>query len=144
MKADQATQKGVIQAFKEMFEAYKKKNTQGVLNCWASDPDIVMIGSGKDEKSVGVEKFVESLTRDWEQANITAIDVKDFSVSVSGNVAWLSSDLTFNYTVKEKALQLAGRLTGVMEKRNGKWLWMQMHYSVPNVNQKRGQSWPKK
>lgn len=144
MKADQATQKGVIQAFKEMFEAYKKKNTQGVLNCWASDPDIVMIGSGKDEKSVGVEKFVESLTRDWEQANITAIDVKDFSVSASGNVAWLSSDLTFNYTVKEKAQQLAGRLTGVMEKRNGKWLWMQMHYSVPNVNQKRGQSWPKK
>jgi len=144
MKADQVTQKEVIQTFKEMFEAYKKKDSQGVLNCWANDPDIVAIGSGKDEKSVGVEKFVEGLSRDWEQADITSIDVKDFSVSASGNVAWFSSDLTFNYTIKEKALQLPGRLTGVMEKRGGKWLWMQMHFSVPNVNQKKGQSWPKK
>lgn len=144
MKADQTIQAEVTQSFKAMFESYKKKDLQGVLNCWATDLDVVVIGSGPDEKSMGIGKFVESLMRDWAQAEITGIGVKDFNVSAAGTVAWFSSDLTFSIKVGSKAQEMLGRLTGVMEKRNGKYLWIQMHYSVPNIDQKPGQSWGKR
>src|SRR4030042_5888090 len=107
-----------------MFDAYKKKDLQGVLSFWAPDPDIMVIGSGEDEKSVGLDLFAESLKRDWAQAEITAIGVKDFRVSASGLVAWFGADLTFNFKVGDKESALPGRLTGVMEKRNGKWIWV--------------------
>ena len=48
MKADQQTQTEVTQAFKGMFDAYKKRDLPGVLSFWAPDPDIIAIGSGGD------------------------------------------------------------------------------------------------
>lgn len=143
MIADQKTQAEVTQSLKGMFEAYKKKDVSGVLSYWATDPDIVAIGSGGDEKAVGVGKYVEGLMRDWAQADVTAIGVKNFTVSAAGNVAWFVADLTFNYKTQGKEAALPGRLTGVMEKRSGKWLWVQMHFSAPSSAQERGQSWPK-
>ncbi len=142
LKADQKTQAEVAQSFKGMFEAYKKKDLKGVLSFWAPDPDIMVLGSGADEKGFGVERFVESLKRDWKQAEITSIGVKDFQVSAAGVVAWFGANLTFNFKIKDEESALPGRLTGVMEKRNGKWLWVQMHFSTPSSSQGQGQSWP--
>ena len=143
MKADQRTQTEVTQTLKGMFEAYKRKDLQGVLSFWAPDSDIVVIGSGADEKGVGVAQFTESLKRDWAQADITVIGVKDFAVSAAGTAAWFSSELSFHGTIEGKEFDLPGRLTGVMERRGGKWLWVQMHFSMASSKQESGQSWPK-
>ncbi|MFA5572334.1 MAG: nuclear transport factor 2 family protein [Crenarchaeota archaeon] len=140
MKADQITQLEVTQSLKGMFEAYKKKDFKGVISFWAPDSDATMIGSGKDEKNIGFNQFKISLKRDWAQADITSIGVKDFRVSAAGVVAWFSADLTFNFKTDDKEVSLPGRLTGVMEKRNNKWLWVQMHYSTPNSKQEQGRS----
>ncbi len=142
MRAEQKIQSEVTQSLKGMFEAYKKKDLQGVLSFWAPDPDITIIGSGEDEKGVGIDQLSASLKRDWEQADITSIGVKDFRISAAGVVAWFSADLTFNFKIKAKESPLPGRLTGVMEKLNGRWLWMQMHFSTPNREQEQGESWP--
>ncbi len=143
MKADQKTQTEVTQTLKGMFEAYKKKDLRGVLSYWAPDPDITIIGSGLDEKGVGVNALSQSLNRDWAQADITAIGFKDYTVSAAGDVAWLSAGINFHGIQQGKDFDLPGRLTGVMEKRNGIWLWTQMHFSVPSDEQATGQSWPK-
>jgi ketosteroid isomerase-like protein len=143
MKADQQTQTEVTQAFKGMFEAYKKKDLQGVLSFWAPDPDIVALGSGEDEKGVGVAQFTESLIRDWAQGEVSSIGVKNFMISAAASVAWLSADINFHGKAAEGTFDLPLRLTGVMEKRYGRWLWVQMHLSTPNSNQEKGQSWPK-
>ncbi len=142
MKADPKTQSEITQTLKGMFEAYKKKDLRGVLSFWTPDPDVVIIGSGYDEKGVGLTQFTDSLKRDWAQADITAIGFKDFTVSSAGVVAWLSADMNFHGITEGKEFDLPGRLTGVMEKRNGIWLWTQMHFSTPN-SQELGQSWPK-
>ena len=142
LNADQKTQVEVTQSLKGMFEAYKKKDLSGILSYWAPDPDIVVVGSGADEKAVGIGKYVEGLMRDWAQAEVTSIGVKNFAVSAAGVVAWFSAEVTFTYKIQGKEDILPGRMTGVMEKRNGKWLWVQMHYSSPNSNQEKGQSWP--
>ncbi len=142
MNADQKTQSEVTQSLKGMFEAYKKKDLSGVLSYWATDSDIVVIGSGEDEKAVGIGKYIEGLMRDWAQADITAIGVRNFSVSAAGLVAWFTADVTYSFKAQGKDAVLPGRMTGVMEKRNGKWLWVQMHFSAPSSAQAKGQSWP--
>lgn len=143
MKADPKTQAEVAQAFKGMFEAYKKRDLNAALSFWAPDPDLVVIGSGGDEKGVGLAQLAESLKRDGSQGEVLKIGVKDFLVSKSGVVAWFSADITFHVRVPEREFDLTGRLTGVMEYRNGKWLWVQMHFSMPSQEQEPGKSWPK-
>lgn len=143
MKADQRTQTEVIQAFKGMFEAYKKKDLQATLSFWAPDPDVVIIGTGTDEKGTGLKHLTESLTRDFAQGDVVSIGVKDFSVSSSGVVAWFASDVTFHVKTVDSEFDLSTRLTGVMERVGGRWLWMQMHVSTPDRDQKKGKSWAK-
>ncbi len=143
MKADQQTQNEVTQAFKGMFEAYKKQDLKGLLSFWAPDSDIFVLGSGVDERSVGAAQFTEHLKRDWAQAQILSISVKDFMVSVAASVAWFSADITFYGKSENGEFEMPLRLTGVMEKRYGHWLWIQMHMSAANVAQEAGQSWPK-
>jgi ketosteroid isomerase-like protein len=133
MKADELTQTEVTQTLKGMFAAYKKRDLKGVLSFWAPDPDIVFIGSGSNEKSVGRTQFSASLKRDFSRADITGIDFKNFAVSSSGLVAWFSAEMTFRGIADSKEFGLPGRLTGVMENREGKWLWVQMHHSVPGT-----------
>ena len=143
MKADPKTQNEVTQTLKGMFVSYKKKDLEGVLSFWAPDPDIVVIGSGFDEKSVGIDQFIEHLKRDWSQAEVLTISFKDYTVSAAGPVAWFSADINFHCTIDEQEVDLPGRLTGIMEKRNERWLWVQMHFSTPNIEQVQGKSWPK-
>ncbi len=143
MRADPKTQAEVTQAFKGMFEAYKKQDLPATLSFWAPDSDVFALGSGADEKGLGLTQLTESLKRDWAQGTVLSIGVKDFLVSAAGYVAWFSADITFHGKVGEGKFDLATRLTGVIEKRNGKWLWVQMHLSVPSSTQEPGRSWPK-
>jgi ketosteroid isomerase-like protein len=143
MKADPRTQTEVIQSFKGMFEAYKKKDIQATLAFWAPDPDIVIIGTRDDEKSAGLKQLTESLQKDFSQGDVLSIGVKDFYVSASGIVAWFSADVTFHVREGDREFDFDKRLTGVMEQVGGKWLWMQMHNSTPTSKQKKRQSRPK-
>lgn len=142
MKADQQTQTEVTQAFKGMFEAYKKQDLQGVLSFWAPDPDMFVLGSGVDEKAIGTAQFTEQLRRDWAQAKILSIGVKNFAVSTAASVAWFSADVNLRGSESGNEFDMPLRLTGVMEKRYGRWLWVQLHLSSPNTAQAEGQSWP--
>lgn len=108
----------------------------------APDKDVIVIGSGADERSIGPEEFGKSAKRDWAQSETASINLGDTKVSMAGEVAWFAADVTFQFTMKENQSKLPGRLTGVMEKRKGKWLFMQMHFSTPSSQQQQGQSWP--
>ncbi|MCW4001265.1 MAG: nuclear transport factor 2 family protein [Candidatus Bathyarchaeota archaeon] len=143
MKADPKTQAEVTLAFKGMFDAYKKQDLKTLLTFWAPDPDIFILGSGADEKGTGLADLKKSLKRDWAQGTVESIGIKNFAVSAAGFVAWLCADISFHGKAAEGGvIDFAGRLTGVMENRNGKWLWMQMHLSLPSSLQAEGQSWP--
>ena len=96
VKADPKTQTEVTQAFKGMFEAYKKQDQKAFLSYWTPDLDVLVIGSGIDEKRVGLAEIINGLERDWAQGTVESIGVKNFAVSAAGYVAWLSADVTFH------------------------------------------------
>ncbi len=142
MIADKKTHDEVAVALLGMFEAYEKRDLNGVLAFWAPDSDVLIIGSGADEKSVGLSQFTKSLIRDWSQSDSASFTAKNIAVSAAGTIAWFAADVAFSGKIGVDKFDLPGRLTGVMEKRSGEWLLMQMHLSVPSSTQAQGQSWP--
>jgi ketosteroid isomerase-like protein len=143
LKADKKTHDEVALTLQAFFEAYAKRDLNGVLAFWAPDPDVTMIGSGADEKTVGINQFPKIVIRDWSQSDKATSSFKQIAVSAAGSVAWFTTDITFKVQSGLDKFEFSGRLTGVMEKRSGNWLLAQMHFSVPNVSQAQGQSWPK-
>ncbi len=142
MQADKATKTEVLQTLNGLFDAYKKRDLKGMLAYMANDPDVVVIGSGEDERSIGPSQFGKSASRDWAQSESASVSIPDAVVSSAGSVAWFAADVTFQFTIEGKESNLPGRLTGVLEKRGGQWLLMQLHFSTPACEQEHGHSWP--
>ncbi len=142
MKADQKINQEVTTSLKDMFEAYSKRDLEGYLAFWASDSDVFALGSGADERSFGVTQIAQSVKRDWTQAEKAQASLGEVAVSAAGNIAWFVTDVTIEGVIGGQKLCMDWRVTGVFEKREGKWLMMQMHLSRPESAQEQGQSWP--
>lgn len=144
MKADKEIEAAVRAVLEKMAEAYRKKDVDGLMSLYVSDPDVVSIGTGKDEKYIGLAQLRKAYERDFAQSQSVAITFDWLSVSAdaTGDIAWFASDITVRAKVSGKEVTFPGRLTGVMENRAGNWLIVLGHFSLPAAGQQEGHSFP--
>lgn len=114
--------------------ANEKQDIDLVREIWASSPDIVVIGTNSDEKIIGWEAIKGVLQRQFDSFEDTYISVHDqvIEMNETGNTAWFSEILNYNYIYQGDAVQYEGlRFTGVLERSNGEWFIVQSHMSIP-------------
>ena len=142
MKADARTEAEVMSVFDKMRESYAKRDLSGLAALFATDPDVVAIGSGADEKRVGPAEVKVQLERDFTQSEALTMNFDWLSISAAGSVAWAAADCVFDVMASGEKMKLQGRLTAVLEKRGDRWLILQEHFSMPSGEQGEGQSFP--
>jgi uncharacterized protein (TIGR02246 family) len=140
MKADARTEAEIKAILGELAEAYSVRDLQRALACFAPDEDVVMYGTGVDERRVGLKEIRAQVERDWEQTESTELTYEWVSVSAADRVAWAAADATFRILVAGEAMALPARLTAVFEKREGNWSIVQGHFSLPAAGQEEGSS----
>ena len=140
MKADAKTEAEVMAVLNQLIKAYKEQDVDGLLALYATDPDMVTIGTGVDEKRIGLAERRTQLERDFSQIKEISVKIGWYSVSAAGSVAWVASDVIAKGKVGEQETSVPMRATFVLEQRRGKWLIVHSHVSVPG--QKEGESWP--
>lgn len=142
MNANPETIKSVHEMLRNYSQAYYDKNLEGMMQLFAPDTDLVAIGSGRDEWVKGPEELKNGFKRDMLQAENIKADFEDVTISSSGNVAWASARMAMSASVDGKETTIFGRLSIVLEKRENKWLFTHLHFSVPSEDQKEGKSFP--
>lgn len=142
MKADAKTEAAVKAVLDKFAETYAKRDWNSMRACFASDPDVVMYGTGADEKRIGLMQIQAQAERDWSQTEAGTIAYKWTSVSAAGSVAWAAVDGAFNLKVEGQEMTFPARITFVLEKRDDKWLIVQSHFSLPAAGQEEGESVP--
>lgn len=142
MEADAKTKAEVLETVRGMWKAYGRLDADGVLACYAPDPDIVVLGSGADEVYVGPKQAKKGLKRDFSQVLGVKVKLSKVRISAAGKVAWLAADCLFTAHVSGCDIDMAGRLTAVLENRKRRWLIMQSHFAMPYGGQQAGQSFP--
>src|SRR5262245_40822650 len=95
MKAPQNTEKSVKAALSKFAEAYARRDLPGLRAAFASDPDVMLYGTGADEKRIGFSEIQMQAERDWSQTESASLTYGWMSVSSSGSVAWVGTDATF-------------------------------------------------
>lgn len=144
MKADAKTEAGVMAVMNRYNETYAKRDVEGVLSLFAPDTDIVIIGTGADERRIGRQELKTQLERDFAQSEAAAIEFLWHSVSAAGSVAWLAADCIAHVRmIDRQEIKLTARMTAVLQNRQGRWLILQSHASIPMAGQSEGQSFPK-
>ena len=143
MKADAETEAAVIAVLKEFAEACTRRDLDSALSLFDTDSDVVVIGTGADEKRVGQAEIKAQLERDMSQSKAFSMEIGWNSVSAMGSVAWVVADSMVRATVSGKEIGFPLRTSAVLERRGNKWLLMQMHSSLPAQGQAEGESFPK-
>lgn len=142
MKADAKTVAAVSASLNQFAAAYAQRDLAAVLGLFAPDQELVAIGTGADEKRVGMDAIREQFERDWSQSDAATMEFGWVSISASGSVAWLAADMTSTGIVSDQEVSVSGRLTAVLVQRGDKWLFAQTHFSLPAYAQHEGESWP--
>lgn len=113
----------------ELRAAIADRRLEGALTLFAPDADATLIGSSVGELARGPLEMRAFLERLFDSARAVSWEWDDVSVSACGDVAWLWL---------EGALMLDGRserpyrISGVLERRQGRWLWTLFHGSEPS------------
>ena len=142
MKADATTEAAVKAVLDKVADGYAKRDLALVLSAFAPDPDVVMYGTGADEKRIGLKEIQAQSERDWSQTEAASIKYEWTSVSAAGSVAWSASDASFHLKAGGQEVTLPVRVTAVLEKRGEQWLIVQGHFSLPAAGQAEGESFP--
>ena len=143
-KADAATESAVLDVLDKFNEAFMAKDLDAALELFADSPGLVFIGTGEDEKRIGLDELRIQLQRDFEQVGTAAWEWGWRSVFVSGTTAWMAADIVLQAIIGGEEKRYSGRLTVVLEKINDKWLIVQWHGSLPAAGQAVGESYPQK
>ncbi|MFN2186735.1 MAG: nuclear transport factor 2 family protein [Anaerolineae bacterium] len=142
MKADAKTEAEVKAVLTKMADSYKDKDMEALISCFVPDPDIVFYGTGVDEKRIGLEGVRMQAQRDWDQTESISMVFDDVSISAAGPVSWAAIDGAFKIGAGGQEFAMPARVTMVLEKRNGRWLIAQGHFSAPAAGQAEGESIP--
>jgi uncharacterized protein (TIGR02246 family) len=144
MKADKKTESEVLAVINRFLETYTKHDIEGTLALLAPDPDTLFIGTGKDEKILGIQQARTQIKRDYEQGGDFSVKLGAVAISAAGTVAWMAADAHWQVKINGQEMNYYFRWTMVLEKRLGKWLIVQSHLSAPEASQAAGQSFPSK
>lgn len=117
------------------FETFWETEDMDLLSkIMAHDEDMVNYGSDATEIFKSWEEFESAVAQMIPAFENTKIEVKDqhLKVNSAGEVAWFSEIWDWDLVYSGQPLQIKNqRLTGVLEKRNGSWVIVQFHNSVP-------------
>lgn len=142
MKADAKTEAAAVACLEAFAESYAHRDMERYLGLFSADPDMRAIGTGTDERRVGLEELRDQIERDWSQAEKAVPRFSRIAVSAAGPVAWLAAQMDVELIVDGEPLSLVGRFTAVLEQRGERWLFAQAHFSLPAGGQDEGTSWP--
>jgi ketosteroid isomerase-like protein len=129
MQADAQTREEILWALGEFRAAVAEKRLEGVLSAFTPDADTVIIGSSGGEIARGPIEMRPFLEQVFARPEAVSWEWDDVNVSASGDVAWLW--LEGAYTL-DGVSQAPYRISGVLERRQGRWLWTLFHGSEPS------------
>ena len=142
MKADPETEAAVLEVLNRFAEWYAQHDVDKLMSLYAPDPDLLTIGTGFHEKSVGPEQLRRKFELDLSQAESVSLELRWASVSAADSVAWAGVEWLVRWKVRGSEGSSVMRETFVLEQRQGQWLIQHAHTSVPAFNQPVGEAWP--
>lgn len=118
----------------KMLRAQEKGDLKAFASSFAHDKDMVNIGTDLDEIWYDWDSFYSWMNGAISKRNGYTITEKDTHITLNktGDTAWYSQLLDTCLETKGEPFNLEGfRHTGVMEKRDNKWVIVQSHVSAP-------------
>jgi uncharacterized protein (TIGR02246 family) len=131
VEADAETEAAVVEMLERFCSGFSARDADALIGLFASDADVVAVSSeeallrGPEELRGFFQRYAHGPTAyswTWDR----------HAVSAAGDVAWLLAEGTETAAREGGEEHHPYRLTIVCERRNGRWLLLQVHGSSPH------------
>jgi ketosteroid isomerase-like protein len=130
--ADAKTDQEVKDFLAQYEAAYEKKDLGAIMKMIAPGAEVVFFEADEKGRYVGAGEIKSAYENSLKQVKSIKGEYKWTSVGSKGDVAWFATEVLFNVDIGQDKFKQLGRWTGVLEKKNGKWLLVQSHFSFPD------------
>jgi ketosteroid isomerase-like protein len=129
--ADQPTQneKEVKDWLTAYAKAYEKKDLNAVMSMIAPEATTVFVDSGPEGRHVGADAIKNAYQAEFAQIQSVVMEYGWLSANAKGDITWFATELNAKVDTGKEKFNVPGRWTGVLEKRGGKWVIVQSHFS---------------
>jgi uncharacterized protein (TIGR02246 family) len=131
---DIATERAAVQEVVNSIErAMETEDMSLIAANVAHDPAMINFGTDAMERWVGYDALEKAVAEQFGAFDDQQVEVRDqvIQLGAGGTTAWYSQRMDWSLVSGEETVQLEGmRATGVLEKREGRWVLVQMHFSV--------------
>jgi len=124
----------VTSVLDQYLQAFRASDQQGVAQVYAHDDDLVVFGSNPADRRFGWNATRTYIEKYFAGVDAIEITLKERQVRIhrSGETAWFSQVLDWKEKAGNETAAMNGlRISGVLEKREGRWLIVQLHASGP-------------
>ncbi len=142
MRLHREAEETVLATLDRYAERYGAKDVDGVTELFADDSDVVLIGTGADERWVGRREIRRQFARNFAEAERTRFEWVSQHVVAAGDGAWVAADAVVHVIVDGVERSIPIRFTVVLEQRDGVWVWLHRHASVAAGGQASGTAYP--
>lgn len=123
----------VNELLKRYYIALSERDIELLSDVMAHDEDMVNFGTDSDERWTGWNELEEIYRKQFEAITKYEISRHEQVVKLnpSADTAWFSEILKARVEAMDDIYELSLRISGVLEKRDGKWVIVHFHRSLP-------------
>ncbi len=119
---------------------YHEKNLDKLLSLISKE--ISGFGTGPDEIVLSAAELKEQVRRDMAQSGTLKVSFDIMKLDGVMPCAWVTALCRFSAGIGDKNVTMSGRMTFVLRNTGSRWVFEQVHFSMPFGPQLPGQSFP--
>ncbi len=131
MRADARTEQEILAVFDRFNEVVPARDLPATMALFAQEADVLLLASEAGEVATGRGDLLRFFTRIYSRPVRYSWEWKRRTISSAGAIAWVFAEGEILVRGVEGVKRGPYRLTGVLEKRDGRWLLVQVHGSEP-------------
>lgn len=132
LEAEEANVRSVLDQYVQAWEALDMNLFSQVFS---HGEDLIVFSASPYKRYVGWKTFSEDVQNSFKEMEKVSISFREVNIKVhaSGTVAWLSCLEDWAFAYQGQLVKDAGaRVTWILEKRNGDWVTIHAHWSLPS------------
>ncbi len=117
-------------------KAYEKKDLNALMSMIAPEASTVFVDSGPEGRHIGADAIKKAYQAEFNQIQSVVMEYSWLFANAKGELAWFATELTAKVDLGKEKFSVPGRWTGVLEKREGKWMIVLSHFSYTAPDEK--------
>ena len=128
MWANADDERAIFAAVDRFMELVAAKRLEETLAAFSGDPDCSLIGSEIGEEALGPAALRSFFAEMFARHPPFSVAWQSRRASINGDTAWFSASVEARMSPSES---VPYRITGILVRRSGRWLWQLYHGAEP-------------